>query len=90
MRIPSVSSPAFDQVQVLRSAEAVAALLRGADLPEVRIVSVTGSDGRQGSPAVIAHRRGPAGSPTVLLYAHHDVQPPGVDSEWVTPAFTPV
>jgi acetylornithine deacetylase/succinyl-diaminopimelate desuccinylase-like protein len=90
VRIPSVSSPAFDQVQVLRSAEAVAALLRGADLPEVRIVSVTDSDGRQGSPAVIARRRGPAGAPTVLLYAHHDVQPPGVDSEWVTPAFTPV
>ena len=90
VRIPSVSSPAFDQVQVLRSAEAVAALLRGADLPEVRILSVTGPDGRQGAPAVIAHRGGPAGAPTVLLYAHHDVQPPGVDSEWVTPAFTPV
>lgn len=90
VRIPSVSSPAFDQTQVRRSAEAVAALLGGAGLPEVRILSVTGADGRAGTPAVVARRPGPDGAPRVLLYAHHDVQPPGADEEWDTPAFTPV
>ena len=89
VRIPGVSAPAFDPTQLERSAEAVAELLRGVGLPEVEIVRVTGPDGVPGAPAVLAHRPAPAGAPTVLLYAHHDVQPPGDENAWTSPAFEP-
>jgi acetylornithine deacetylase/succinyl-diaminopimelate desuccinylase-like protein len=89
VRIPSVSAPAFDQGQVERSAEAVADLLRGAGMPQVDILRAE-ADGRTGAPAVVAHRSGPPGAPTVLLYAHHDVQPPGEADGWDSPAFEPV
>ncbi|MEV0687535.1 dipeptidase [Nocardia sp. NPDC050378] len=41
-----------------------------------------------GSNAVIGHRPGPPGSPTVLLYCHYDVQPPLDDEAWETPVWT--
>lgn len=77
-RIPSVSLPSFDQSHVDASAEATAALLRAEGL-EVEIVR------EGGAPAVIGHVAGPEGAPTVMLYAHHDVQPPGDDAEWDSP-----
>jgi len=81
-RIPSVSLAAFDQAQVEASAQAVAALLRAEGLA-VEIVR------EGGQPAVIGHLDGPAGSPTVMLYAHHDVQPPGDESDWDSSPFEP-
>src|SRR4051812_7778472 len=82
VRIPSVSASSFDQSQVARSAEAVAELLRREGL-EVEVV-VEG-----GRPAVIGHLDGPEGAPTVTLYAHHDVQPPGDDADWDSAPFEP-
>ncbi len=81
-RIPSVSLDAFDQAHVEASAEATAALLRDVGL-EVEIVR------EGGRPAVIGHRDGPPGSRTVMLYAHHDVQPSGDDALWESPPFEP-
>ncbi|AWZ05361.1 MULTISPECIES: dipeptidase [unclassified Streptomyces] len=37
--------------------------------------------------SVYGYLPGPAGAPTVLLYAHYDVQPPLDDPAWVSPAF---
>lgn len=81
-RIPSVSLASFDQTQVARSAEAVAEQLRAEGM-DVKVVA------EGGRPAVIAHKSGPAGSPRVLMYAHHDVQPPGDERDWTSPAFEP-
>ncbi len=85
VRIPSVSAPAFDAQQLEHSAAFVADLLRGVGLPEVEILRVDG-----GAPAVVGRRQAAPGSPTVLLYAHHDVQPPGDPALWDSPAFEPV
>jgi acetylornithine deacetylase/succinyl-diaminopimelate desuccinylase-like protein len=81
-RIPSVSLDAFDQAHVEASAEATAALLRAEGL-DVEIVR------EGGRPAVIGHIDGPEGAPTVMLYAHHDVQPPGDDKDWDSSPFEP-
>jgi len=81
-RIPSVSLSAFDQAHVEASAQAVADLLRAEGL-EVEIIR------EGGRPAVIGHVDGPEGSPTVMLYAHHDVQPAGAESDWDSPPFEP-
>jgi acetylornithine deacetylase/succinyl-diaminopimelate desuccinylase-like protein len=82
-RIPSVSLDAFDQSHVDACAELCAELLRAEGL-SAEIVREGG-----GRPAVIAHIDGPPGAPTVLLYAHSDVQPPGDDADWDSPPFEP-
>jgi acetylornithine deacetylase/succinyl-diaminopimelate desuccinylase-like protein len=84
VRIPSVSADPAAAPQVDRSAREVAALLRGAGLPEVDILAAAG-----GRPAVVARHPAPPGAPTVLLYAHHDVQPPGDPANWDTEPFQP-
>lgn len=86
--VPSVSAAAFDQAHVQASADEVARLLREAGLPEVEQLRSARPDGTPGAPAVVARRPAPAGAPTVLLYAHHDVQPPGDAAAWSSDPFT--
>ncbi len=66
------------------SADEVATLLRRAGLPEVEVLTVP-----DGQPAVLGRRPGPPGAPDVLLYAHHDVQPPGDPAAWDSDPFEP-
>ncbi|WP_127571958.1 dipeptidase [Georgenia faecalis] len=89
VRIPSVSAAAFGPEGVEASAAAVAELLRGAGMEQVDVLRVDDEEGRPSRPAVVAHREGPEGAPTVLLYAHHDVQPPGKPEGWRSDPFEP-
>jgi cysteinylglycine-S-conjugate dipeptidase len=84
VRIPSVSAPGFDIRHVQRSARATAAWLRRSGFSDVRLLHVPGAH-----PAVYGAARGPTGSRRVLLYAHHDVQPPGLVDLWESPPFEP-
>ncbi|WP_344085726.1 dipeptidase [Luedemannella helvata] len=85
VRIPGIAFDGFDFAPLARSAEAVAELLRGAGLPEVTIERIG-----DGHPAVIGRRPAPPGAPTVMLYAHHDVQPVGDRAAWQSEPFEPV
>jgi acetylornithine deacetylase/succinyl-diaminopimelate desuccinylase-like protein len=88
--IPGIAWPSFDRSPLERSAEAVADLLRTAGLGEVRILACDKPDGTPGGPAVVARRPAAAGKPTILLYAHHDIQPAGDETLWETSPFTAV
>lgn len=91
VRIPGIAWPSFDQTQLERSAARVAELAESTGVfDEVRVLraAVPGTD-EVGQPAVLATRAARGGKPTILLYAHHDVQPPGDDALWETPPFEP-
>ena len=84
VRIESVSADPERAGEVQRSAELVHELF-AAEGFDARITSADG-----GRPAVIAHKRsGREGATTVLLYAHHDVQPENNHADWDSPPFEP-
>lgn len=83
VRIESVWADPARRDEVQRSARAVADLLGAAGFDDVSIVA------EGGAPAVIARHPAPPGAPTVLLYAHHDVQPEGDPGQWSSPPFEP-
>ncbi|MFC4058163.1 M20/M25/M40 family metallo-hydrolase [Planomonospora corallina] len=82
--IPSVAFPGHPEEPVRAAAALTEELLRDAGLPHVQQIPVEGS-----FPAVYAEAPAPPGAPTVLLYAHYDVQPAGDPALWRTPAFEP-
>lgn len=81
IRIPSVAFPGFPPEPVRAAAEATREILAAAGSAEARLIEIPG-----GQPAVYAEIPAPPGAPTVLLYAHYDVQPAG---DWAD-AFIPV
>jgi acetylornithine deacetylase/succinyl-diaminopimelate desuccinylase-like protein len=84
VRIPSVSADPAAAPHLQASAEEVASMARQAGLPSVELLTVDG-----GKPAVLGRRPAPPGAPTVLLYAHHDVQPAGDRAAWDSDPFEP-
>jgi acetylornithine deacetylase/succinyl-diaminopimelate desuccinylase-like protein len=86
VRIESVSADPERASEVRQSAEAVADLFRAEGFVDTSIVSAR-EDG--GAPAVIARKPAPVGRSTVLLYAHHDVQPENDHADWDSPPFEP-
>jgi acetylornithine deacetylase/succinyl-diaminopimelate desuccinylase-like protein len=84
VRIPTVSADPARDGDVQRAAERVADHARGAGAAAVQVLSAQG-----GAPCVVASWPAPEGAPTVLLYAHADVQPTGPVAEWTSPPFEP-
>ncbi|MEP6480417.1 MAG: dipeptidase [Rhodoglobus sp.] len=90
VRIPSVSWDGFDAEHVIESANAVMSLLEGTGVfDSIEIARAPIDENRMGQPAVLATRAAKNGRPTILLYAHHDVQPPGNEADWESKPFEP-
>jgi acetylornithine deacetylase/succinyl-diaminopimelate desuccinylase-like protein len=84
VRIPSCAFPGFPPEPVLETAQAVVELLDRYGVPGARLLDVPG-----GYPAVYADIPGPTGAPTVLLYAHYDIQPAPMAQGWDMEPFEP-
>ncbi|HEV7240053.1 MAG TPA: M20/M25/M40 family metallo-hydrolase [Thermoanaerobaculia bacterium] len=83
--IPGISAKAFPAAEVRRSAEAVAETLIEYGLHAVRLLETEGHPAVH--PAVYGELRVSSDAPTVLVYGHHDVQPPGRMEQWLSPPF---
>ncbi len=83
LRIPSISTLQEHKSDVQKAAEYVANELRRIGLENAQIVPT------KGHPLVYADWLHAPGKPTVLCYAHYDVQPPDPLDEWISPPFEP-
>lgn len=84
VRIPSIATEGYPDETVVEAARTTEELLRSVGFQNVRSLIPD-----RGRPAIYGEIPGPPEAPTVLLYAHYDVQPSGPVEEWITPPFEP-
>jgi acetylornithine deacetylase/succinyl-diaminopimelate desuccinylase-like protein len=78
---PSVNSDPAGRKAIADCARWLAQALRRSGLDNARVLPT------KGAPVVYADWRRAPGKPTVLVYGHYDVQPPGPRDVWRTPPF---
>ncbi len=83
LRIPSISSMAAHKPDMQRAAEKYVELLLKAGCERAEIYPT------KGHPVVFAEKIIDKSKPTVLVYAHYDVQPADPLNLWTTPPFEP-
>ena len=83
IRIPSISRDPAHAADVAAAADWIAGRMRGAGLEHVAVMPTSGH------PAVYGDWLHAAGRPTVLIYAHYDIQPPEPLAGWSSPPFAP-
>ena len=84
VRMPSVSAHGYDPSGVRDAGTRIVEMLDSYGFDNAQLL-----ESSNGHPAVFAEKPAPEGAPTVLLYAHYDVQPPGPSEEWETAPFEP-
>ncbi|MFW6067886.1 MAG: M20/M25/M40 family metallo-hydrolase [Myxococcota bacterium] len=84
VRIAGVSAEPPPSADLVRSAEAVVERMRAAGLEGCRVLEHEGAH-----PYAYGEWLHAEGAPTLLLYGHHDVQPPGREDRWTSPPFEP-
>jgi acetylornithine deacetylase/succinyl-diaminopimelate desuccinylase-like protein len=83
LRIPSVSTAPEHKDDVRRAADFVANEMRRIGMENVEIIAT------KGHPLIYSDWLHAPGKPTVLCYAHYDVQPAEPLNEWISPPFEP-
>jgi acetylornithine deacetylase/succinyl-diaminopimelate desuccinylase-like protein len=83
LRIPSISTLEEHKDDIKKAANFVSDELKRIGFEHVEVIPT------QGHPLIYADWLNAPGKPTVLCYAHYDVQPAEPLEEWVTPPFEP-
>jgi acetylornithine deacetylase/succinyl-diaminopimelate desuccinylase-like protein len=85
LAFPSVWSLPSRRADVAATAAWLAAHLGQIGMEAAQVLPGAG----RGAPSVYAEWLGAPGRPTLLIYGHYDVQPPGPAAAWRTPPFGP-
>src|SRR3954464_12565946 len=82
--IPSIAFPGYPAEPVEEMGRVTLKMFQDAGFADARLMDVP-----TGSPPIYAELPGPPGSPTVVLYAHYDVQPAPPEQGWTSDPWTP-